>query len=263
VDGKVWPTSEHYFQASKFPNDQALQESIRVAESGIKSWSLGQSGTIRSDWEEVKVEMMYLANFAKFSQNQHLREVLVNSMGQIEAQGNPDGWKTWNEILLERIREELRDASDRDSLTLRSRIDYMDAYRAAAKEKDEYAMKVVVRCAASRTPMPKATAGSLGSLQVSGMSQGLDGTYKEDFLVPEVNGQKHYFRREGGHLYLGIKQGRKAWVVDEDLCPSEASGTCYLDVVDTCELPLSEQTWQCFDDDAGRHQDRLVSIHAF
>lgn len=33
IDGKIWPTSEHYFQAMKFPDYPEFQEEIRLAKS--------------------------------------------------------------------------------------------------------------------------------------------------------------------------------------------------------------------------------------
>ncbi|CAG8786249.1 7606_t:CDS:2, partial [Acaulospora morrowiae] len=29
IDGKIWPTTEHYFQAQKFPDQPEVQEKIR------------------------------------------------------------------------------------------------------------------------------------------------------------------------------------------------------------------------------------------
>merc|ERR1711862_713402 len=106
----------------------------------MDSWKAGnhsgELAKLREDWEIVKVDMMYEANFAKFSQNRFLRELLVESKGPISAQGGLY-WKTWNEILLERIREELKHVDRCDGNLLRARCDMMDALRAAAQAKDE------------------------------------------------------------------------------------------------------------------------------
>merc|ERR1712054_226014 len=78
MDGKIWPSSERYFQACKFPEESQHRESIRNAASGMEAWKLGQMRReeMREDWEEVKVEVMYRANLAKFQQNPHLKRVL-------------------------------------------------------------------------------------------------------------------------------------------------------------------------------------------
>jgi len=30
IDSKIWPTTEHYFQAMKFPDDPEFQEKVRL-----------------------------------------------------------------------------------------------------------------------------------------------------------------------------------------------------------------------------------------
>jgi len=259
IDGQIWPSSEHYFQACKFPNDMQHREAIRMAPSGMDCWKLGQAKDLRSDWEEVKVEMMYQANLAKFSQNPHLGDVLVNSSGAIQAQGNPEGWKTWNEVLLERIREELRDDDRRNVVVLEQRIASMAAYKAAARAKDEYGMKVATQYALKRMPMPDSRDNSVESLVVAGAGKDLDGLYRIDLLAPEHNGQSHYCRREGGHLYLGVKNGRSAWVLDEVCSPSEATGEAFLSATAEGSLPLGQLAWQGYDDEA-RLVERIVSV---
>lgn len=258
MDGEVWPTSEHYYQACKFPEDPNQRERIRTAASGMEAWKLGQAcREMRDDWEEVKVEMMYRANLAKFQQNAHLRDVLVQSQGPIFAQGSVDCWKTWNEVLLERIREELRDYDRCNSKILLERVAAMDAYRAAAKAKDQYAMKVATQYAAKRMPIPKLGKDS-AALIVTGVSEDLDGVYQLDLLRPEANGQPHYSRHQGGHLALGVKHGRSAWVIDESFSADEASGQAFIAASGECHLPLGQSSWQCFD--GSRHVGRIVSI---
>jgi ribA/ribD-fused uncharacterized protein len=256
VDGQVWPSSEHYFQACKFPNDEEHRKAICMAPSGWDAYKLGNSKIeeLRDDWEEVKVDMMYRANLAKFSQNAHLRNILIRSRGPITAQGNPTGWKTWNEVLLERIREELREYSAQDSNVLRQRMASMEAYRDAAKSKDEYAKQVATVYASKRMPIPRLEQ----TLVIAGADKELDGLYNVDLLVPEANGQAHYSRQEGGHLYLGVKNGKSAWVLDEAFCPDEATGTAYITSFQGGCLPQGQFTWQCFDE--ARHVDRVVTI---
>jgi ribA/ribD-fused uncharacterized protein len=77
IDGRVWPTSEHYFQAQKF-GDVGHQEQIRHAESSMDAARLGRTlPGIRSDWETVRDETMLRALQAKFTQHIALRDQLV------------------------------------------------------------------------------------------------------------------------------------------------------------------------------------------
>ena len=55
VDGKTWPTSEHYFQAQKFL-DEKYREEIRRVSSPMVAARMGRdrSKPLRKNWESVK-----------------------------------------------------------------------------------------------------------------------------------------------------------------------------------------------------------------
>ena len=78
IGGKVWPTSEHYFQAQKFAGTEH-EEAIRSAKSPMIAARMGRdrSKPIRPDWEQVKDDLMREAVRAKFSQHPDLREILL------------------------------------------------------------------------------------------------------------------------------------------------------------------------------------------
>ena len=78
VDGKVWPTSEHYFQAQKFAGTE-FEEEIRRAKSPMIAARMGRdrSKPLRADWERVKDEVMRRAVLAKFTQHEELRDILL------------------------------------------------------------------------------------------------------------------------------------------------------------------------------------------
>lgn len=78
IDGQVWPTTEHYFQAQKF-SDASHQERIRLARTPAKAKGLGRSRKlpIRPDWDDVRVEVMRRAIRAKFTQHPNLGEQLL------------------------------------------------------------------------------------------------------------------------------------------------------------------------------------------
>src|SRR3954470_21637957 len=80
VDGKVWPTSEHYFQAQKFAGTEH-EERVRLCKTPRAAADLGRSRKLplRRDWEAVKDEVMREAVLAKFSQHADLRAVLLGT----------------------------------------------------------------------------------------------------------------------------------------------------------------------------------------
>jgi N-glycosidase YbiA len=80
LDGKTWPTSEHYFQARKFAGTPR-EEEIRRAKSPMLAARLGGSRRhrLRPDWERVKDEVMRRAVLAKFLRHDDLRAVLLST----------------------------------------------------------------------------------------------------------------------------------------------------------------------------------------
>jgi hypothetical protein len=80
VDGKVWPTSEHYFQAQKFAGTEH-EERIRLAKSPMMAATVGRDRNLplRRDWEKVKEQVMLKALRAKFTQHAALRELLLGT----------------------------------------------------------------------------------------------------------------------------------------------------------------------------------------
>ena len=122
IAGQRWPTSEHYFQAQKFAG-MALVGQIRRASSPSEAARLGRSREhpLRSDWEQVKEEIMYRAVLAKFTQHDDLREILLDTGDAIliEHTGNDSYWGDGGDgsgrnrlgHILMRVRTELREGS--------------------------------------------------------------------------------------------------------------------------------------------------------
>jgi ribA/ribD-fused uncharacterized protein len=80
LDGLLWPTSEHYFQAQKFPGTD-WAEQIRKAPNPMKAKTMGGSRKhpLRPDWERVKEDVMRRALAAKFAQHADARAVLLST----------------------------------------------------------------------------------------------------------------------------------------------------------------------------------------
>ncbi|WP_186171028.1 NADAR family protein [Vibrio chagasii] len=70
VDGQVWATSEHYYQAMKFVSP-ALRNMILEACTPAEAFSLSRQyeDQVRDDWYDVRVEVMRFIVTEKFKQN--------------------------------------------------------------------------------------------------------------------------------------------------------------------------------------------------
>lgn len=258
-----WPTAEHYYQALKFPGPDGaqLRETLRCAPSPMECWKLGNDAgkaLLRPDWEDVKVECMHQANFLKFSQSDSLRLLLIGSQGPIRCDGGLF-WKTWNEIILERLREELRDDVDCDREALAFRVALMDRYSAAAASGNPRAADAVTNWAAKRQVPEERDSDVPSEISVSGLTPGQVSVFQADPLTPMVNGCGHWINDEGWHLYLGSKNGRRAWVVDECLCANEATGFACREAVGQ-EVPQGAQLWNVWDDGTSRHSARKLTL---
>ena len=119
LDGKRWPTTEHYYQAQKF-TDPKLQKDIRQAVKPpiAKSLADKHKAAIRPDWDAVKDEVMYRAVRRKFELHAELRELLLATGEEdiVEAAPTDYYWGVGSDgtgqnklgKIIERIRAELR-----------------------------------------------------------------------------------------------------------------------------------------------------------
>jgi N-glycosidase YbiA len=118
LKGKMWKTTEHYFQAQKFA-DTEHEEELRLVASPMVVARMGRSRQrpLRKDWEVAKDQIMLEALRAKFSQNEELKTILLgtNDAILVEHTRNDKYWgdggdgsgKNMLGILLMQIREEL------------------------------------------------------------------------------------------------------------------------------------------------------------
>jgi len=133
LDGKWWPSSEHYFQAQKFYGTEA-EETIRTIDSAFGAAQLGRSLQLplRRDWENVKDDVMRKAVYAKFSQNAELKRILLDTGDEllIENTTNDYYWgcgtngngKNMLGLILMEVRDRLR-ASQIDTYFVQIKTD--------------------------------------------------------------------------------------------------------------------------------------------
>jgi ribA/ribD-fused uncharacterized protein len=81
LDGQDWGTVEAYFQAQKFPGDEALRARICDAPTAAAAKRLGRtrSAHFRADWDGAREGVMLAALTAKFEQNPPLAALLKST----------------------------------------------------------------------------------------------------------------------------------------------------------------------------------------
>ena len=121
IDGDLYPTNEHAFQALK-TDDRAERQKVREAKTPASAKSLGKRVTLRVGWDTLRFNVMERVVRAKFA-DPELAEMLRTTGERELIEGNAwrdttwgcilgkDGtWKGRNEMgkILMRVRAELR-----------------------------------------------------------------------------------------------------------------------------------------------------------
>lgn len=118
VDGKMYDTNEHFYQAQK-ANKKVIREWIAAAPTPYLAMMAGRSlregKELRDDWDGFKkIGTMAKGLKAKFSQNKNLKRKLLSTGNAILHEDSPDDmfWgkkgSNWLGILLMGIRDELK-----------------------------------------------------------------------------------------------------------------------------------------------------------
>ena len=119
MDGKFWPSSEHYYQAQKFLTED-LQELIRNAKTPFEAATIarGKEMPVRDDWDDIKDGIMEKVVREKFTFYPVLTELLLstNNSKIYEHTKNDCYWadcldrtgKNKLGIIIEKVREELK-----------------------------------------------------------------------------------------------------------------------------------------------------------
>lgn len=121
-NGITWKTTEHFFQAKKFENTEH-ENVIKNLDTPGQAAKQGRSRSrpLRSDWEEVKENIMYECLCYKFLQNKDMLDILVSTGDKklIEHTRNDRYWADGGDgtgknrlgVLLMRLREEIKNGS--------------------------------------------------------------------------------------------------------------------------------------------------------
>lgn len=124
IDGKLYPSVEHYFQASKFITE-AGRRNVMSAPTGKIAATNGKSRKypIREDWNRVREEVMMTGLRAKFTQHVELNRLLLSTDGAtlIEASPYDSYWgigryntgRNRLGVLLMQLRDELKEEANR------------------------------------------------------------------------------------------------------------------------------------------------------
>ncbi len=96
LDDLWWPTSEHYFQAQKFiESDRPWFEKINQAKTPSIAAKMGRdhSHPLRTDWEQVKDDIMQREVLKKFTTHAKIREILLATEDELIVENTPkDYW---------------------------------------------------------------------------------------------------------------------------------------------------------------------------
>ena len=120
-----YPSNEHFFQANKADNWEQHLAIAHAASPTIAKWMGSKKGykgfkvSLRSDWEEVKIDIMRTGLACKFKQNPHLAKLLIATDPARLEEGNwwyDDFWgvcfrkesgSNWLGVLLMELRNSL------------------------------------------------------------------------------------------------------------------------------------------------------------
>lgn len=95
-DGLTFQNNEAAFQAAKCIKPELRKQFVNLNPSEAKR--SGRRVKLRSDWEQVKVQIMKEICKAKFDQNEALRQQLIATGKETLEEGNTWGDRIWGTV---------------------------------------------------------------------------------------------------------------------------------------------------------------------
>lgn len=92
-DGIMYQSSEAAYMAAKTLDKNIRREIIALPPKEARK--LGRSIVLRPNWEEIKLDVMFLVVFDKFSRNPELKQKLINTEKTYLEEANAWGDRFW------------------------------------------------------------------------------------------------------------------------------------------------------------------------
>jgi ribA/ribD-fused uncharacterized protein len=94
LDGYLWNSVEHYFQANKYINNYSYFKEALNAETPKAAFHIGRKYPIPENWKEIREHIMFKALLAKFKYNEDIRVKLLNTENKklIKDNQNDNYW---------------------------------------------------------------------------------------------------------------------------------------------------------------------------
>jgi hypothetical protein len=93
IEGTNWSTVEHYYQSQKFVGtpDAVVIPMIQAAPTPEQAAALGRdrTRTVRTDWEQVKTQVMHAAVMKKFLTHLDIQAVLISTGDLLIVENSP------------------------------------------------------------------------------------------------------------------------------------------------------------------------------
>ena len=97
LDGLLYNSSEHAYQAAKTLDTKSREQILRASGPG-KAKRLGRGVVLRGDWEDIKIPVMHQIVLVKFAMNPGLRTKLLATGDVHLEEGNTWGDTFWGTV---------------------------------------------------------------------------------------------------------------------------------------------------------------------
>ena len=102
-DGLTYRNNEAEFQAQKLANKEERKKYCEYSPSKAKLE--GRNCKLRKDWEDIKYQVMYDIVKVKFSQNENLKQLLLDTGNEELIEGNWWHDNCWGDCSCERCKD--------------------------------------------------------------------------------------------------------------------------------------------------------------